>query len=263
MYCKYCGKIINDDSSFCQYCGGEQDVSFEKDNKQNSTDIIVSTINNDPLKIEVSKEKKVIVKDSTIANEILGNLKVMGLAITLLFTYIICFVLFHLKDIKKYDYETHKSYLGESCYDNPYVEDDAPSFHDDWMTFLPHWEQHYYKMLEECWDDSYDIRADILSPKECLEKAKDLESRLMNRGCNNYYFPISKSDIKEMKKQAKEDAANDVKEWNSRVNKNRKDEFLNNLKRNASYVALISLVLSIIGRYLSMLAQWVKLNKTS
>lgn len=40
MYCKYCGKKINDDSLFCQYCGGEQDVSFEKDNKQNSTGII-------------------------------------------------------------------------------------------------------------------------------------------------------------------------------------------------------------------------------
>ena len=25
MYCKYCGKQISDDSTFCQYCGGKQD----------------------------------------------------------------------------------------------------------------------------------------------------------------------------------------------------------------------------------------------
>lgn len=27
MYCKHCGKQISDDSKFCQYCGGTQEVS--------------------------------------------------------------------------------------------------------------------------------------------------------------------------------------------------------------------------------------------
>lgn len=26
MYCKHCGKEIDDDSKFCRYCGGEQET---------------------------------------------------------------------------------------------------------------------------------------------------------------------------------------------------------------------------------------------
>ena len=27
MYCKHCGKVIADDSTFCQYCGGRQGMT--------------------------------------------------------------------------------------------------------------------------------------------------------------------------------------------------------------------------------------------
>lgn len=29
MFCKYCGKSIADDSTFCQFCGGKQDTNIE------------------------------------------------------------------------------------------------------------------------------------------------------------------------------------------------------------------------------------------
>lgn len=32
MYCKHCGKEISDDSKFCQYCGGKQDVNYSTPN---------------------------------------------------------------------------------------------------------------------------------------------------------------------------------------------------------------------------------------
>lgn len=31
MYCKHCGKLIADDSVFCQYCGKKQDIIIVKD----------------------------------------------------------------------------------------------------------------------------------------------------------------------------------------------------------------------------------------
>lgn len=32
MYCKHCGKEIADNSTFCQYCGGKQDIAIPTDN---------------------------------------------------------------------------------------------------------------------------------------------------------------------------------------------------------------------------------------
>lgn len=34
MYCKHCGKQITDDSLFCQFCGGKQDVEAPTENKE-------------------------------------------------------------------------------------------------------------------------------------------------------------------------------------------------------------------------------------
>ncbi len=34
MYCKHCGKQITDDSLFCQFCGGRQDVEAPTENKE-------------------------------------------------------------------------------------------------------------------------------------------------------------------------------------------------------------------------------------
>lgn len=39
MYCKHCGKMIADDSKFCQHCGGKQDThdSVLADSGDNNT----------------------------------------------------------------------------------------------------------------------------------------------------------------------------------------------------------------------------------
>ena len=36
MYCKHCGKVIADDSKFCQHCGGKQTVESERNTRWNS-----------------------------------------------------------------------------------------------------------------------------------------------------------------------------------------------------------------------------------
>ena len=152
MYCRKCGKQIADDSLFCQYCGGKVSTILEENgashndctivtannesrlNEQNN-ECIIETKKANPIQVEVSK--KTSNNKSVIANEFVGNLKMIGLAFVLFSVYMLFFILRHQKDITSYDYETHISYFGESCYDPSYIE-------GNWKF---NWEQHYYEML--------------------------------------------------------------------------------------------------------------------
>ncbi len=42
MYCKYCGKSIADDSTFCQFCGGKQDTNTESNSDKKSLKVELS-----------------------------------------------------------------------------------------------------------------------------------------------------------------------------------------------------------------------------
>ena len=91
MYCKHCGKQIADDSSFCQYCGEmvidesllrESSTTLPANNKNISeagtSEVIIVTKEANPIQVEVSQKGK--DNSSTIANEIVGNLKMVGIA---------------------------------------------------------------------------------------------------------------------------------------------------------------------------------------
>lgn len=97
MYCKHCGKQIADDSSFCQYCGekvidelllSENSTILPANNKniseEGTSEVIIVTKEANPIQVEVSKKGK--DNSSTIANEIVGNLKMVGVA----YMYIPC-----------------------------------------------------------------------------------------------------------------------------------------------------------------------------
>jgi uncharacterized membrane protein YvbJ len=117
MYCKNCGKQIADDSKFCKYCGTLVDDSMTTNDNSNEikaeAEIVVSAKEDSSLKVEI-KKKKPIMKKSTAANEIVANLKMLGIAFVLWLAYIIGFSIVHQKDIKQMD---DNSYYGESCYD--------------------------------------------------------------------------------------------------------------------------------------------------
>lgn len=85
-------------------------------------EIVVSAQEDSSLKVEI-KKKKPIMKKSTAANEIVANLKMLGIAFVLWLAYIIGFSIVHQKDIKQMD---DNSYYGESCYD-------PSSLTDHWM----------------------------------------------------------------------------------------------------------------------------------
>lgn len=80
--------------------------------------------------MEVSKKGK--DNSSTIANEIVGNLKMVGVALCIFLVYMMGVVLIHSKDAKPLD---ENSYWGESCYD-PTTMSSGRMFH---------WQQHYAK----------------------------------------------------------------------------------------------------------------------
>lgn len=252
MYCKYCGQQIADDSIFCKYCGVKLDevvagtleeqtivcsAETYNDTKASSQEVTITTNDSQPLQIEVSKKTK--NNSSTIANEIIGNLRMVGYATLLVAVYLLGFIIYHKKDIKEYEFKK-SSYLGESCYDPVWLE-------GDWEF---DWEKHYYDYLHWCvYQDINELKH---SPEECLMLAKHLEWELS----------LTEKDKEILIAQAKIRAQDDLTDWNESINDRRKDRFKDDLKTNVIYASLFSALLMILGRYLIKLINWVNTNKT-
>ena len=251
MYCKYCGKQIADDSTFCQYCGGKLDERTNNGEQShieepvdpkaetNTPSPTVTTKEAKPIQVEVSK--KSTDNRSTIANEIVGNLKMVGVAFLLFAIHMTVFFMKHQKDIKEYDYP-NSSYFGESCYD-------PSSLSGNWKF---NWEEHYYDQLYYNYYNQVDFSFENPSPKQCLEQAEALEKRLK----------YSEEEIKFWRDQAKKDAKRDKQDWNDTINNQRKWGYQEDLKKNATYASIICLLLMVLGRYLVKLVKWVSTNKT-
>ena len=209
----------------------------------------------------------------------------LGWAALLFAVYMIGFVIFHLKDINEYDYDKDKSYIGESCYDPSY------DFRNDYL----YWEKRYYD--EICWrlslettepqisyytpdenDKGYHSREyyfkkaqDVLPKlkkkyeveKQKIEKKKKLKSLFSKEEkekiANDY---LSNYDTTDLIGYVKRTTANDILDWNENVNYNRKYAFKEDLKKNALYAAIISILIMVLGRYIIKSAKWVNKNKT-
>ena len=164
MYCKYCGKEITDDSMFCQHCGSKLDnVAKESILKRNTCNAGNDDMDKTALSTQTIHKSK--ENSSIIANEIVGNLKMIGIALAILAIYMIGFIAIHQKDITKYDYETHASYFGESCYDPSTIT-------GNWKL---HWEEHYYDLLFFELHNQIPLGTEQLTPDQCLKNAKKLE----------------------------------------------------------------------------------------
>lgn len=286
MYCKHCGKVIADDSKFCQHCGGridtlildsKEEASIEKPAEEDNTtpQIVIKT--NDDSAIQVELTKKSTDNSSTIANEIVGNLKMVGIAAALFAIYMIGFMLIHQKDITHYDYETHKSYFGESCYD-PNVLSGNWEFH---------WEKHYYEILYFRLNRETPLHLHTMTPEQCLKDAEDLEKKIDKRkveiaekrrkqpvykdasgkvyediGLSLDEIFLEKTNFEEEREQAKTRAARDIQDWNDRINNGRRWGYEDDLKKNAIYAAIISLLTMILGRYIIKLIKWTNSHKT-
>lgn len=281
MYCKHCGKQISDDSTFCQFCGGRVDIistsvpqksndtDTEEDNKSSaaSPEVIVSTKESSPLKVEVSKKGK--ENSSTIANEIVGNLKMIGFAFGIFVLYMICFMAYRSHDARPL---TENGYLGESYYDPVYVTKQMLS-----------WEQHYAIKTR--------MAPNYKKQSSNKNKVKSTDSPFEDLAFTNSFEPISSADaymisqmsseraleyanqvakekdlpeslLEEYQYSAKEIAKEEKESFFEEVSYSRQYGYEEDLKQNAIYAAIISVLLMILGRYLIKLVKWVHSNKT-
>lgn len=282
MYCKHCGKVIADDSKFCQHCGGsidtpilgsKEETNIEKPAEEDNTTPKIVIKTNDDSAIQVELTNKSTDNSSTIANEIVGNLKMVGIATALFAIYMIGFILIHQEDITHYDYETHKSYFGESCYD-------PNTLSGNWEF---HWEKHYYDILYFSLYRETPLHLHAMTPEQCLKDAEDLEEKInkrkteiaeeLKRKAKTYNYteddiefltrahggPISLESAKE---HAKTKAAEEIQDWNNTINYGRQRGYEDDLKKNAIYAAIISLLTMILGRYIIKLIKWTNSHKT-
>lgn len=247
MYCKHCGKQIADDSTFCQYCGGKVDApaqepkedSTVEQNEQNeqpaeqeqqpAQEVVLTTKETQPLQVEVSK--KTTDNSSTIANEIVGNLKMVGLALACWVVFMVGFIAVHQKDIKQHP----DSYWGESCYDESVITGNFGSF--NYQEILSQYKVYRYNERNGL---DWSGRPRITSiPIKLYDKSDE-----------------------ELEKEAKEEAEKNKADFSDYINNHRQWSFEEDRTEKAKYSAIILLAFFIIGRYLVKLTKWVEKNKT-
>lgn len=268
MYCKNCGKQIADDSKFCKYCGALVEDSIttknHSDEIKEDSKIVVSTKEESPVKIEI--KKKSIVKESTAANEIVANFKMLGIAFILWLVYILGFSVVHQKDIKQMD---ENSYYGESCYDpsNLMLNHDIT----DWQI------QYALKVLTE--PDYSKLKHPLRNKLDYMEFAvrnfnptNDAEynsvASMSKEKAQNYADnmarnkKLSKERQEALKNEAIQEAQIGKEElWNT-LNDYRQSGYEDDLKKNTVWAAIIAFSLTILGRYFIKFGAWVIKNRT-
>lgn len=269
MFCKHCGKQIANDSSFCQYCGGKLDVVSNEQEEQheeistsNGNKEVIKTVAEQPIKVEITKASQ--NHSSTIANEIVGNLKMIGLALLVALFYIIGFAAIKSKDSKPL---TDEGYWGESCYD--------PSNYSSNYMFL--WEQHYAQEICIAPDYTKETKEDKLASDIANIRlgfnpisATDM-SIIMSadaQGALNFANEIAKrkkipqEELNRLKEVAKQEAQKDKKDFQEEISSIRKFSYEEDFSKNAKYAVICCLLTFILGRYFIKLVKWVGINKT-
>ena len=199
MYCKNCGKQIDDKSLFCPFCGEKQELV------DNTTirDVEATTSMENPSPTQSPRKPSTIVAD-----EIIANLKMIGLALLASAIFIGIFWLCHIKDRKP----VSENYFGYSCYDPPSM--DAGGSTD--------WKEVYRELKHKRFEQE---------DKELENEAKRIAER--NR---EYFF--------------------------DKIDNTRKYRSEEDLKVYSKYGLLISLSVTVLGRYLIKTIKWVAKNKS-
>lgn len=271
MYCKKCGKQIADNSKFCKYCGTLVDESLETDSTNDSiqtdtrSEIIVSTKEESPVKIEIAKNAT--IKKTTIANEVMANLKMVVIASVIWVVYIIGFIVVHQKDIKSMN---EKSWYGESCYDPSFMSGNWITNWQNQLAIKVLMAHDYSKPRKRQKGVSDQIQSIIDSEDFTPLKNSDYslvigmnaKEALDYAGRIAQEKRITKDRLDELKKEAISDAQKDKESFWDEINSSRKSGYENDLYNNMKWVAIIALAITILGRYIIKFGKWVANNKT-
>lgn len=251
-FCSNCGKKIKADSKFCRFCGYKIEEP-ELHSSSTTSDVVsrheVST--SGKLEVKIANEPK--VRKSTVANEIVANLKMLCMAFLLWGIYMIGFVCYHSKDIAPVT-ET-SSYFGESCYDEGFI---SGSWEFSWEKHLAQNIAYMGKLTKmgiretNYLGSSEYLFITNLSPERALEEAQRM-ARQKNIGQEEYNQIVERS-----KQQAKDDRDS----FNQEISDRRKWAYEEDLHNHMLWSAIIALGLMIVGRYFIKACRWVAKNKT-
>lgn len=266
MFCKNCGKQISEDSRFCRYCGTLveeiEEGKIESNTKTAVQNQVIESIKEEPkLKVEIIKQHSTSAK--AYANEVIGNLKMIGLAIVFFLIYIVCFIVYHQKDIKPM---SDKSYWGESCYDPTSL---SGKWWFDWERYYAlevqsHKSQNVLKemndpgkMADYLLQNQNKYQSDLLFINNL---STDAALRYAERKAKEY--KIDSTLIKQYKEIAISKAEADKKEFYDLINVRRKLGYENDKEEHAKTSLIILLCITILGRYFIKFIKWVSKNRT-
>lgn len=247
MFCKHCGKEINDDSTFCKYCGKKVTEDSIEHNK--TVDESVSTSSDqdlDSIQTDVEDDNQnTLIKEqrsekgNSTADEVVAIFKMIGFAIICCLVYLVGFYLFHQKDIKEFKFGSDYTYFGESCYDPPQITGggslSAQAIYERNLYYKKHPNQQYidFSLLGNYPENSQSIE---VVPEEYKDD------------------PLYIAAVEEANKNKQELIEN--------LNFYRFDGFREDLKKNAMWSLIISLCFFVIGRYIIKSFKWVNENRT-
>ena len=271
MYCKYCGHEIADDSRFCKYCGKiveetnnkvvehqNEPIAHEVNVTEEEIDtskieVHFTATNTHSIPVEILKTSK--CNKASIANEIVGNLKMVILAILLSGTY------FLINLAIKYD-----------PVDNIFAAWDVSlekRLNVEKEKFLnSYWELIYVKQIHNKYSiPNFNLRKlNELTPydgrfKRLYDSGRAIMySDLVQLADETAALYLSEKDIKSYKTEAQSIATIQQKSLTKEVNQQLWDLFWWHFSDTYLIAVIVSFALTICGRYLIKLIQWVQSN---
>ena len=264
IFCSECGKKIKSSSKYCRHCGAKIDEEFSSPSGNTLTyqhEQKADTANEPILNHKISSDKPIevkiksdpSVKKSTIANEIVANLKMIGIALIIWIIYIIGFTLYRSKDAAPLT--ESNSYYGESCYDQIIIG----SWEFNWENHLAtkisliSTKKNKYGVSEfNPMGTSDYLYLSNLTPERALEEAKR-QAKVKN---------ISDEYFAQLTQEAKEEAKRERDSFNEEISNIRKDAYEDELHAHMIWAGVFSLALMIFGRYFVLACRWVSRNKS-
>ena len=140
MYCKHCGQLIDNDSSFCKHCGKSQDSPVDSNSKDTTED---NKTGIPSIKVEIVKPE--IISEETARKGTMTLLKELGiLALLVGVAFIIKFGVFYVLNSQSYpiiseeDQEAFNEAYDKALYPNGYPSwEDISSGNVDWNKYHP------------------------------------------------------------------------------------------------------------------------------
>lgn len=294
MYCKYCGNNISEDSRFCKFCG--KIVTEANQKTDPSTVAENSYFKCDDLEIVPTCDKQVdfglspkedtpmrvdISKNTIFANEIVVNLRMIGLTAIL---WIVCLGLFAVH--RSNDLSKDTPLLG-SCYDQLHEIIIGNIDDHDWE----YWYASKLHVIELCIKYDLDqndphlaiakaIVDDVIPASEIMYDYDDSplvgnirfssETGGLTSSNASYYkekgdaivkkYNIKQDKVEQIKADALKSAENARKEFHERVIEHRERSFASEREDFMMHSAIILLSVTIIGRYIIKFFRWVFKN---